>query len=73
VIVYVPAIGVAIVQVKSSVRAPVTTAGLVVQAVAAPVTVQVTVPPGRFEPEPVTNAVAVIVCPTVGEVGVAVT
>ena len=60
---------------KSSVSVPLFTivAGFVVQEVAVPETLHVKVPPGVWPPEPVIKAVTVIVCPTVGALGDALT
>ena len=71
----VPAIGAAIVHVNSSVNVALFTivGGFVVQDVAVPDTLHVKVPPGVWPPEPVIKAVTVIVCPTVGALGDALT
>ena len=62
-----PATGVAISQVNSAVIDPYVVAGLEVQEVASPEIVHVKVPDGAPDPLcPVTNAVTVKGCPTVG-------
>ena len=70
---YVPATGVAIAQLYKVVTPFVTVEGLEVQPVAAPVTVQVTVPVTGTELEPVSKAVTVTSVPTVVPLGDALT